>query len=229
MSLSVQLSVVESFKFNDKNIRVVHIKNVGQCFVGINVSKAVGYNDDDHARRAVRAHVPGKYRMRLGDTQNILRTEVDIDLPKEGIVLLTEPGLYCFLLRCKKPNAELFMKWVVETVLPREVRKLTSAIEEKDSALALLTDDLQDRDNQIQAIQYENVALQAQKDVYQAELQKCQDTIKHLKARYVRHVRNPGKDNIIIIVRKQITSANNKYHNLPYYVARIERRKSMLS
>ena len=214
MSLSVQLSVVESFKFNDKNIRVVHIKNVGQCFVGINVSKAVGYNDDDHARRAVRMHVPGKYRMRLGDAQNILRMEVDIDLPKEGIVLLTEPGLYCFLLRCKKPNADLFMEWVVETVLPREVRKLTSAIEEKDSALALLTDDLLDRDNQIQAIQYENVALQAQKDIYQAELQKCQDTIKHLKARYVRHARNPGKDNIIIIVRKQTTSANDKYHDL---------------
>ena len=62
-----QRSVVESFKFNDKNIRVVHIKNVGQCFVGIDVSKAVGYNDDDNARRAVRTHVQGKYRMRLGD------------------------------------------------------------------------------------------------------------------------------------------------------------------
>ena len=36
------------------------------------------------------------------------------------------------------------------------------AIEEKDAALALLNDDLQDRDNKIQAIQYENVALQAQ-------------------------------------------------------------------
>ena len=53
MSLSVQCSVVESFKFNGKNIRVAKIKNVGQCFVGIDVSKAVGYNDDDNARRAV--------------------------------------------------------------------------------------------------------------------------------------------------------------------------------
>ena len=45
------------------------------------------------------------------------------------------------------------------------------AIEEKDAALAMLTDDLQGRDNQIQSIKYENVALQSQKDVYQAELQ----------------------------------------------------------
>ena len=37
--------------------------------------------------------------------------------------------------------------------------------------------------------------------------------------------RGPGKDNIIIIVRKYTTSANDKYHDLPYYIARIERRK----
>ena len=52
MSLSVQCSVVESFKFNGKNIRVVQIKNMGQCFEGIDVSEAVGYNDDDNVRRA---------------------------------------------------------------------------------------------------------------------------------------------------------------------------------
>ena len=46
-------------------------------------------------------------------------------------MLLKEPGLYCFLLRCKKPKAEPFMEWIVETALPREVRKLASAIEEK--------------------------------------------------------------------------------------------------
>ena len=40
------------------------------------------------------------------------------------------------------------------------------AIEEKDAIIALLADDLQDRNNRIQAIQYENVSLQAQKNVY---------------------------------------------------------------
>ena len=110
MSLSVQRSVVESFKFNDKNIRVVHIKNVGQCFVGIDVSKAISYKDDDNASRAVRTHVPGKYKMCLGDAKNILGTEVDIDLHiREDIVLLKEPGLYYVLLCCKKPKAEPFM------------------------------------------------------------------------------------------------------------------------
>ena len=36
-------------------------------------------------------------------------------------------------------------------------------------------------------------------------------------------VQHPGKDNIIIIVWKHTTSANDKYHDFPYYVARIQR------
>ena len=99
------------------------------------------------------------------------------------------------------------------------------ATEEKDATIALLNDDLKNRDNQIQAIQYKNVALQAQRDVYQAELKKCQDIITHLKTRYVPHVKDPRKDNIIIIVQKHTTSANDKYHGLLYYVARIQRCK----
>ena len=69
------------------------------------------------------------------------------------------------------------------------------------------------------------MALQAEKDVYQTELHKSQDIITHLKARYVPHVRHPGKDNIIIVVRKYTTSPKDKYHDLPYYVARIQRHK----
>ena len=130
--------IVEQFSFNGKNIRVVHIKNVGQSLVGIDVSKAVSYNDDDNARRTVRMHVLGKYRMPLGDAQNILRREIDVGLPKEDTVLLKEPNLYCFLLRCKKPKAEPFMEWVVETVLPQEVRKLASAIQEKENQIQAL-------------------------------------------------------------------------------------------
>ena len=77
MSLSVQCSVVESFKFNGKKIWVVRMKNVDQCFLSIDVSKAIGYDDDDKARRAVQTHVPGKYRMRLEDAQNISGRKVD--------------------------------------------------------------------------------------------------------------------------------------------------------
>ena len=65
-----------------------------------------------------------------------------------------------------------------------------------------------DRDGQIQAIQCNPVALQAQGEVYQAQLQRCQDQIYDL-----------------FINRHVSTSANDKYHNLPYYIFRIQRRK----
>ena len=44
------------------------------------------------------------------------------------------------------------MEWFMETVLPQQDWKSASAIEERDAALALIHDDLRDRDNQIQAI-----------------------------------------------------------------------------
>ena len=50
-------------------------------------------------------------------------------------MLLKEPGLYCFLLRCKRDEAEPFMEWIVETVLLWEAQKLASAIEEKDNQM----------------------------------------------------------------------------------------------
>ena len=65
--------------------------------------------------------------------------------------------------------------------------KHQQAIEEKDAA-------------QIQVIQYENVPLQAQRDAYQAQLQRCEDIISHLKARYVDHAKDPRKGNIVMII-----------------------------
>ena len=84
---------------------------------------------------------------------------------------------------------------------------------------------IEEEDNQVQAIKCENVALQAQRDVYQAQLVKCQDTIIHLRTPYVDHARDLGKYNTIIIVRKHTRPANDKYHDLPYYIARIQRHK----
>ena len=69
------------------------------------------------------------------------------------------------------------------------------------------------------------MSLQAQRDVHQTQLPRCQDTIIHLKTRNLLHARDLGKDNIIIIVRKHTEPAKDKFYNLPYYVARIQRRK----
>ena len=103
----------------------------------------------------------------------------------------------------QKPKAKEFRKHCCNVMFPRVRQQLTNkmkedlqqAIEKKDAALGLLNDDLQNCDNQTQAIHYENVALQAQRDVYQTQLQRCQDAITHLRTRYVDHARDPGKGN----------------------------------
>ena len=220
MSLLVQRSVVESFSFSGQHVRFVYVKDVGQCLVSKDVYEAIGYEKEDEVK-AIQGLVPEKYKIQFGDAQ--------VDL--EGVdrivntILLKESRFYCFLLRCKRDEAEPLMEWVAETVLPRGVRKLTSAIAEKDATIALMNGDLQNRDNQIEFIKYKNVALQVQRDVYQADLQRCQDTITHLKKRYVPPAKNPNKDNIFIILGKHTTSANDKFHGLPHYAARIQRRK----
>ena len=98
------------------------------------------------------------------------------------------------------------------------------AVDGKDAALALLTNDLQDRDNQIQVIQYENVALQEQRDVYKDQLEECQDIITHLRTRYVDHTKDPGKDNIVMIIENDTAPEEDEFYEYPYYIARIQRR-----
>ena len=186
-------------------MRTVYVKDVPQCLVSKNVYEAIENEKEDGAN-TIQGLVPKKYKTQLGDAQVDLESVDNAAHTQPNTLLLKDPGLNCFLLRCNRDEAEPFMEWVVETVLPREVRKLASTIEGKNAVIVLVNDDLQGRDDQIQAIKYENVALQGQRDVYQVELQKCQDIITHLKTRHVPHARDPGKDNIIIIVRKHTTS-----------------------
>ena len=80
--------------------------------------------------------------MQFEDVKDTVERHVQSDMPQDDAILLKELGMYCFLLRCKMPRTEPFMEWVLETVSLREARKLVSAIEEKDTTITLLTDDL---------------------------------------------------------------------------------------
>ena len=80
--------------------------------------------------------------MQFEDVKDTVERHVQSDMPQDDAILLKELGMYCFLLRCKMPRVEPVMEWVLETVSSREARKLVSAIEEKDTTITLLTDDL---------------------------------------------------------------------------------------
>ena len=124
----------EQFSFDGKNVRSFYV-NGESLLMAKNVCLAIGYNKTTY-RNALENHVPSKYKIRyedLGLSKRVETTRLEKSLHKETF-FLTEPGLYCLLLRSKMDAAEPFMDWVVETVLPREVRKLNeehqSAIEE---------------------------------------------------------------------------------------------------
>ena len=85
------------------------------------------------------------------------------------------------------------------------------AVEEKDAVIALFNDDIQNRE-------YENVALQAQRDVYQAQVR---DLIIHC---HVPRAKDPGKDNIVMIIEKNTAPKEDEFYECPYYIARIQRR-----
>ena len=61
--------------------------------------------------------VPSKYKLRFGDVKPSLSQEEGIFPLHKDTVLLKEPGISYFLLRCKMDEAEPLMEWAVETVL----------------------------------------------------------------------------------------------------------------
>ena len=148
-------------------------------------------------------------------------------------------GVMYIILKSQKDKGKAHRKYIPKDIVPRgfdvKIEDLTScvqaleftnkeerqahqqAIEEKDTTIALLNDDLKNRE-------HDNVALQAQRDVYKEQLQKCQDIITHLKKRYVPHAKDPGKDNIVMIIEKNTTPEEDEFYEYPYYIARIQRR-----
>ena len=176
-----------------------------------------------------------------------------VDWPKDSQkydIYTNEEGMYELSFSSQQPKAKDFRRHCFNVLFPHaqqhlsdkshamEIEDLTSrvqaleitneahqqTIEDKNAAPALLNDDLQNGDNEIQAIQYENGALQAQRDVYRDQLQKCQDIITHLKASHVPHGIDPGKDNTVMIIEKNTDPEEDEFYEYFYYFARIQQR-----
>ena len=141
-------------------------------------------------------------------------------------------GTLYVVVNSGKDKGKALKKHILKDIAPRGFdarieefqEKHQQAIEEKDAAIALLNDDLKNHDNQIQDIQCENVALQAQRDVYKDQLQKCHDINTHLRTCHVPHGKDPGKDNIVMIIEKNTAPEEDEFYEYPYYIARIQRR-----
>ena len=111
--------------------------NGEESLVSSDVHMSIGH-EEENGKKAIQNLVPKKYKLCFAVVNPSLNQREDIFPLHKDTALLKEPSLYCFLLPCKKPRAEPFMEWVVETVLPREVRKLALAIGEKDNQIQTL-------------------------------------------------------------------------------------------
>ena len=221
MSLSIQQSVIEQFNFDGQTVRSCTI-NGCECLVAKDVYLALGYRKEN-GKKAVQNLVPEKYKVRFGDVKSSPNKGEKSKPLHPDTILLKESGLYCFLLRCGKDGAEKFMDWVVETVLPREMRKLSKqlsdhrvAIKEKEAALALLSNDLENRDARIKALEYENVGLQG-------EIRNGHVTITNLIEN--RHVPHSGNiDNILCVIQKNQPDEAGRKGRHRYYMIRCQKR-----
>ena len=57
-------------------MRSVHVPDLGECLVGIDVSRSIGYLDDNNGRRAIKRLIPQKYTMRFEDVKDIVERHV---------------------------------------------------------------------------------------------------------------------------------------------------------
>lgn len=94
------------FKFHTHSIRVFPTEDgISFWAVAADVAKVLGYADAKDFTRAIPDNHKGRKKIpTLGGPQEML--------------IVDEPGMYCGVLRSNKPEAEPFVKWVTEEILP---------------------------------------------------------------------------------------------------------------
>ena len=131
-----------------------------------------------------------------------------MDWPKDSRkdhYYINEEGMYEIVFSSQRLNAKDFRRHCCNLLFPHVRQQLTNkmkedhqqAIEEKDAAIALLNDDLQNR-------KYENVGLQG-------EIRAKDQQLAALQRRYVGYLSDEDKNNGISIIAK-----NNEKEEYPY-------------
>ena len=206
--LEIKMSSVKPFSFNAVELCVVTINEKAWTRVR-EVCRALEFGKATKAADIVK-HLCSRenYAHKWQLTELFFETN-SMDWPKDSRkddYYINEEGMYEIVFSRQQPKAKDFRRHYCNMLLPHVRQQLTNrmkedhqqAIEEKDAAIALLNDDLKIRE-------HDNVALQAQRDVYKEQLQKCQDIITHLKTLHVPYSKDPAKDNNVMIILRIAT------------------------
>ena len=177
-------------------------------------SRRINHVIKDHCTRENYAH---KYDLTEGSVADPL-----LNWPSDSgkhDYYLNEEGIYELVFSSQQPLAKKFRKHCCNVMFPHICKQLVDKMQKDHQKV------IEDCDNRIQAIEYKNVGLQGEIRAKDKQIEASQNRIAEIVERHVDNCRNPSKDNIVIIVRKHTTPENDKYHNFPYYISRIKRRK----
>ena len=193
------------FTFKNVELKVVTI-NDKPWTRAKEVCKALEYNKK--TAHVIRAHCSRKNYAHKYDLTSVTTVVTPVNWPKDSQkydLYINEEGMYELLFSSQQPLVKKLRKHCCNIMFPHIRQQLTDKmVEEHQRAVTVLKEDIQHKDEQI--VIYEN-------------------RIAHLRQRYVDHAKDPGLDNIVIIVRKHTTSDEDLNFHLPYYISRIQRRK----
>ena len=129
--------------------------------------------------------------------------------------------MYEVLFGSQQQKAKAFRKYYCNEMFPRIRKQLVDKMQEDHQKA------IEDRDNRIQAIEYENVGLQGKITAYQAQLQVSQNRIEDLIAN--RHVPRSGTiDTVLVVVEKNAdedTKEHKRAKNFDKYMLRCQKKQ----
>ena len=139
------------------------------------------------------------------------------DQQRKTDVFISVYGVMHVIVNSRKSKGIELREWIMRDVVPRGFNKL---IEEKDTQLALLNDNLARSHRQLE---YTNTGFQGEIRAKDQEIARRERENAMLRERYVDHCQDPGKDNVVMIARKHTCKDDDKHFEYPYYISRIQR------
>ena len=190
------MSSVMLFAFNAVELKVVTI-NCKPWARAKEVCKALEYNKK--TAHVIRAHCTRENYAQKYDLTSVTTAGTPVNWPKDSQkydLYINEEEMYEVLFGSQQQKAKAFRKYCCNEMFPHIRQQLTDKlVEEHHRRTTQLQQVVEERDDRLQVIEYENVGLQGEITAYQAQLQVSQNIIAELVERYVDHCRNPSKDN----------------------------------
>lgn len=103
-----------TFDFQNNKVRIV-ILNGEPWFVGADVCYILEHSNPSSAYSRLR-----DYEKQMVDPKQYLNS-----VSNQDVVVISESGLYRLMLTSRKPQAELFQNWIIQTILP-SIKNLNS-------------------------------------------------------------------------------------------------------